>query len=179
MFSTTRIKSSNIEFYTNPFCGRRVVPCVRTGMKLIVAFLNFANAPNSDFGWDVGRSACDLIWGDVPLFAWRDLKIFGVAAEIRTAHFPNGRQKRYRFNRLLSLHMRPTVLRCSSSSNIACCHLTCSYPLDATNCALFDSLALVPTIVVTRLCAVREHGRLLTDVASCANYRLWRWIVRR
>jgi hypothetical protein len=38
-------------------------------------------------------------------------------------------------------------------------------------------LALVPTVMLTRLCAVREHGWLLIDVASCANC-LWLWIVR-
>jgi hypothetical protein len=32
--------------------------------------------------------------------------------------------------------------------------------------------------VLTWLCAVLEHSRLLTDMASCANCRLGRWIVR-
>jgi hypothetical protein len=73
--------------------------------------------------------------------------------------------------------MRSTVPHCSSSSNIACFHLTYLYPLDAANC-VSNSVALVPTVVITRLCAVGEHGRLLTDVVSCANYCLWRWIVR-
>jgi len=40
-------KYSNVKFRENPCCGSRVVPCGRTGMtKLIVAFRNFANAPN-------------------------------------------------------------------------------------------------------------------------------------
>jgi hypothetical protein len=46
-------KSLNIEFHENPSRGCRVVPCGwtdgRTDMtKLIVAFLNFANAPKND-----------------------------------------------------------------------------------------------------------------------------------
>ena len=39
-------KSPNIKFHENPSSGSRVVPCGRTDMmKLIVAFRNFANAP--------------------------------------------------------------------------------------------------------------------------------------
>jgi hypothetical protein len=39
-------KSSNINFHLNPSSGSRVVPCGITDLKLIVAFRNFANAPN-------------------------------------------------------------------------------------------------------------------------------------
>ena len=40
-------KYSNIKFHENPSSGSRVVPCGQTDMtKLIVAFRNFANAPN-------------------------------------------------------------------------------------------------------------------------------------
>ena len=40
-------KYPDIKFYENPFSGSRVLTCGRTDMtKLIVAFLNFANAPN-------------------------------------------------------------------------------------------------------------------------------------
>jgi hypothetical protein len=39
---------TNIKFHGNPTSGSRVVPCGRTDMtKLIVAFRNFANAPNN------------------------------------------------------------------------------------------------------------------------------------
>ena len=39
-------KSSNIMFHQNPSNGNRVVPCGQTDMtKLVVVFLNFANAP--------------------------------------------------------------------------------------------------------------------------------------
>jgi len=43
---------SNIKFHENPYSGGRVVPCGQTDgptfiTKLIVAFRNFANAPNS------------------------------------------------------------------------------------------------------------------------------------
>ena len=39
-------KSSNIKFHENPLSGSRAVPCGRTDMtKLMVAFRNFANAP--------------------------------------------------------------------------------------------------------------------------------------
>ena len=39
----------NIKFYQNPASGSRVVPCGQTDMtKLIVAFRNFANAPNKN-----------------------------------------------------------------------------------------------------------------------------------
>jgi hypothetical protein len=44
-------ESSNIKFHQNPSSGSRVVPCGRMAMtKLIVAFRNFANAPNSGGG---------------------------------------------------------------------------------------------------------------------------------
>ena len=54
-------KYLNIKFHENPFCGSRV-PCgradghtyIHTDMKLIVAFRNFANAPEMDLqevGW--------------------------------------------------------------------------------------------------------------------------------
>ena len=45
-------KYSNIKFHENPSSGNRVVPCKQTGggrtdvTKLVVAFTNFANAPN-------------------------------------------------------------------------------------------------------------------------------------
>jgi len=40
-------KYSNITFHENPSSGSQVVACVQTDMtKLIVAFRNFANAPN-------------------------------------------------------------------------------------------------------------------------------------
>ena len=39
------VKSSNIKFHLNPASGSRVVPCVRTNLKLIVACCNLANAP--------------------------------------------------------------------------------------------------------------------------------------
>jgi len=40
-------KMLNIKFHENPSNGSRVVACGRTEMmKLIVAFRNFANAPN-------------------------------------------------------------------------------------------------------------------------------------
>jgi hypothetical protein len=103
--------------------------------------------------------------------------LFGVTAEIRTAHFPNGRQKRYRLNRLLFLYMRSTVPHCSSSVKIACCHLTYSYPLDATNCVVrlccFSSHHCDNTV----MCSSRTRS-FANWLASCANYCLWRWIVR-
>ena len=41
-------KSSNIKFYRNPSSRSRVVPCGQTDMtKLIVTFLNLANAPKN------------------------------------------------------------------------------------------------------------------------------------
>ena len=45
-------KSSNTKFNENPFIGSQVVLCGKTEgwtdmTKLIVAFLNFANAPNT------------------------------------------------------------------------------------------------------------------------------------
>jgi len=44
-------KHSNIKFQGNPYSGNRVVPCGRDSQtektKLIVAFLNFAKAPNN------------------------------------------------------------------------------------------------------------------------------------
>jgi hypothetical protein len=41
-------KVSNINFHQNPSSGSRVVPCGQTDMaKLIVAFRNFAKAPNN------------------------------------------------------------------------------------------------------------------------------------
>jgi hypothetical protein len=39
-------KASNIKFHEYPSSGSRAVLCGRTDMKLIVAFRNFANAPN-------------------------------------------------------------------------------------------------------------------------------------
>ena len=40
-------KYSNMKFYDNPLSGSGVIPCGRTDMtKIIVAFRNFANAPN-------------------------------------------------------------------------------------------------------------------------------------
>ena len=41
-------KSSNIKFNQNASSGSRLIPCGQTDMtKLIVAFRNFANAPES------------------------------------------------------------------------------------------------------------------------------------
>jgi hypothetical protein len=52
-FSQKKIeKYSNIKLYENPSGGSRVVPCGQTDrrtdmIKLVVAFRNFANAPNN------------------------------------------------------------------------------------------------------------------------------------
>ena len=47
-FSTFCKKPSNIKFLGNPSSGSRIIPCGRTNMtKLITAFCNFANAPES------------------------------------------------------------------------------------------------------------------------------------
>jgi hypothetical protein len=41
-------KVLNINFHENPSIGSRVVPCGQTDMtKLVVAFRNFANAPEN------------------------------------------------------------------------------------------------------------------------------------
>jgi hypothetical protein len=66
-------KSSNIEFYKNPSSGSRV-PCGRTDKHdEIVAFRDFANAPNKDrfiikyvIDWAVGGSTCVLFSGIIP-----------------------------------------------------------------------------------------------------------------
>ena len=44
-------KYSHTKFHQNPFSGSEVFPCVRTDKtKLIVAFRNFANMPNTAIG---------------------------------------------------------------------------------------------------------------------------------
>ena len=56
-------KHSNTKFHENLFSGSRVVPCGRmdgqTDMtKLLVAFRNFANAPNKAVG--TNQTACNM-----------------------------------------------------------------------------------------------------------------------
>jgi hypothetical protein len=66
---------SNIKFYRNPSSGIRVVPCGRTDRqmtKLIVAFRNFANAPDKKFigfiiGMFVGCVKRNCIWTECEL----------------------------------------------------------------------------------------------------------------
>ena len=55
-------KVLNIKFYQNPCIGSQFVPCGQTDMtKLIVAFLNIANAPkNAAFLASLNYCGCDV-----------------------------------------------------------------------------------------------------------------------
>jgi hypothetical protein len=61
------VKYSNIELHENPSFGCRDVPCERTDMtKQIVAFRNFATAPNMWLDVHNARSTLDCLWHILP-----------------------------------------------------------------------------------------------------------------
>ena len=74
-------KSSDIKFHENPSSGSRVVPFGRMDIrrdmtKLIVAFRNFANAPENweQVGIDIG-GATVLVPRNTALFFWQVIRI--------------------------------------------------------------------------------------------------------
>ena len=70
-------KVSNIKFHQNPSSGSQVIPYGQTDMtKLIVAFRNFANAPNNQHITSLDRY-------DAPTQQLRSLKMASYKAETR------------------------------------------------------------------------------------------------